>query len=358
MPTPLAANIDGTAGMRCRGFGIVELMVAMTLSLVLLGGVVALFASARKSYESNEHLARIQENGRFALDQITRDIRAAGYTGCAKDTPFASTLVTTTNPLVWDFRFPAYGFQSTGTAWLPALDATLAPSAAAVNSDVLVLRTPDPDLRVRRTTTLMATPSADLVVTPAAPALAPGDSALITDCTSMSVFEVTSDSAGVVKHAGTTKQSAINGGLISAGNLSASLGYAFREGSMVLRMQSVVYYVRQSGIAANGNSLWRRRARDAPEEMVEGVDSLQVVYGVDTNADRVVDAYKTAAAIAAGDWGGVVSIRIGLLLRSVEQYGKSPDVEHKVIGQTILAAADNRERLTLATTVALRNAAL
>src|ERR1700754_494713 len=87
---------------RSSGFSIVELMVAVTLSLILLGGVVTLFASSRKSYEGNEHLARMQETGRFALDQIIRDIRSAGYLGCAKEAPFTNAVDTSTNTLIWD----------------------------------------------------------------------------------------------------------------------------------------------------------------------------------------------------------------------------------------------------------------
>jgi type IV pilus assembly protein PilW len=342
---------------RCTGFGIVELMIAMTLSLMLLGGVIALFASARKSYESNDHLARIQENGRFALDTIQRDLRSAGYLGCAKGTPFTNTLKTTANPLLWNFQFGLQGFESTGTTWAPALDTTLAPSAAAVNSDVLVVRTPDSEARARRLTAPMGAPSADLAVTPATPTYAAGDSVMVTDCSAAAVFEVTADAAGVIEHAAISAVAADIGGVASASNNTADLGYAFTQGSTLLPVRTVIYYVRPSANAANGNSLWRRAGRDPPAELVEGIDSLQVLYGVDTNADRVVDGgYLKADAVP--NWDNVISVRVGLLVRSIEQYGNDPDIEHTVLGEDIAAAADNRERLVFSTTVALRNEAL
>lgn len=339
-----------------RGFGVIELMVAMTLSLVLLGGVIGLFASSRKSYESNEHLARIQENGRFALEEIAREIRSAGYLGCAKESTFTNTLSLGANRLLWDFQFAVQGFQSTGTAWSPALDTTLVPAAAAVNSDVLVIRAPDPDFGVKRVTTLMATPSDALVVAPAMPAyVAHQNPLLVTDCSAVSIFEVTSYGAGVINHVTSSQGAAITDGVASSGNTGPSLGYAFQEGSLVIPVRTTIYYVRAS-ITTEGNSMWRRVGRNPPEEIVEGIDSMQVLFGVDTDANRVVDTYVPANSVT--DWGAIVSVRVGLLVRSVEQYGKNADVAHTVLDATIPAAGDNRERLGFATTVALRNEAL
>lgn len=353
-------SVSAAVGQRVqRGFGIVELMVAMTLSLVLLGGVIALFATSRRNYEGNDHLARMQENGRFALDMISRDIRSAGYLGCAKETPFTNTLTTTVNPLLWNFQSPAFGYQSNGTTWSPTLDTTLAPSAAAVNSDVLVVRAPDPDFGAKRVTTLMATPMANVVVTPPSPVLEQYMTVMIADCSAVSVFEVTSYAVGTgtIEHKVLSPASAVSPQVPSAGNSTENLGYAFQQGSLVMPVRSVVYYVRASATAGNGNSLWRRVGRLAPEEVVEGVDSLQVLFGVDTNGDRIIDGdYRDASSVT--DWGAVVGIRLGILLRSVEEYGKNPDTAHIVLGQTIAAAADNRERLTLSTTVAVRNEAL
>jgi type IV pilus assembly protein PilW len=108
----------------------------------------------------------------------------------------------------------------------------------------------------------------------------------------------------------------------------------------------------------NGNSLWRRIGGDAPEELVEGVDSFQLLFGVDTSApaDRIVDNYVTANSVT--NWANVISIRLGLLVRSVEQYGNTLDGSHDVLDVTITAAGDKRERLVFTSTAALRNKAL
>jgi len=339
-----------------RGFSVVELMVAITLSLILLSGVVALFVSSRKSYESNEHLARIQETGRFILDQIVRDIRAAGYLGCAKEIPFNNALNDAASSLLWDFANPIRGFDATGSAWLPALDTTLVPSATVVNSDVLVIRAPDPDAPARRITTAMASPTDDITIAPATPAYPAGTTLMASDCNAVSVFEVTGYTAGVVSHADSTVQAAETDGVASAGNSSAGVGYAFQAGALVFPVRTVIYYLRQSATAGRGNSLWRRVGRAAPQELAEGVDTLQVLYGVDSNGDRIADDYLTANSVT--HWENIISVRVALLVRSLEQYGKNPDTAHEVLGVDIAAAGDNRERLMFSTTTTLRNKAL
>ncbi len=65
-----------------RGFTLVELMVAMTIGLIILGAVGQIFATRRGTYVLQEDLARLQENGRFAMNFVTKDIRMAGYAGC------------------------------------------------------------------------------------------------------------------------------------------------------------------------------------------------------------------------------------------------------------------------------------
>ncbi|WP_376695898.1 PilW family protein [Wenzhouxiangella sp. EGI_FJ10305] len=63
----------------CKGFTLIELMVAMVLSLFLLGGVILMYASTKSTYEDVDRLSRLQENVRFASDYLVRDVRNAGF---------------------------------------------------------------------------------------------------------------------------------------------------------------------------------------------------------------------------------------------------------------------------------------
>lgn len=61
------------------GFTLIELMVAMALSLFLVGGVILMYISTQAAYTDSNQLSRMQENVRFASDYLVRDIRNAGF---------------------------------------------------------------------------------------------------------------------------------------------------------------------------------------------------------------------------------------------------------------------------------------
>lgn len=62
-----------------RGFTLIELMVAMVLSLFLMGGVILMYFSSKAAYLDSNQMSRLQENIRFASDYMVRDIRNAGF---------------------------------------------------------------------------------------------------------------------------------------------------------------------------------------------------------------------------------------------------------------------------------------
>ena len=64
---------------------LVEVMIAMLLGVFLMGGVLQVFASSRQTYRVHEATSRMQENGRMALEVLSRDIRMADFWGCASD---------------------------------------------------------------------------------------------------------------------------------------------------------------------------------------------------------------------------------------------------------------------------------
>ena len=65
--------------MRARGFSLVEFMIAMTIGLFLVGGLVYLIAETSRSRAEIERSSRQIENGRYALERLAEDIRHAGY---------------------------------------------------------------------------------------------------------------------------------------------------------------------------------------------------------------------------------------------------------------------------------------
>ena len=71
-----------TRARQQRGMTIIELMISVTLGLFMIAAIGYLYVSSRGAYRGNSALARIQEDGRFGLDAITRDARQVGAAGC------------------------------------------------------------------------------------------------------------------------------------------------------------------------------------------------------------------------------------------------------------------------------------
>src|SRR3954469_23187977 len=105
------------------GFSLVELMVALTLSLILMAGALSILYSTKLTSAENERIARVQEAGRTAFELIMQDARAAGYVGCARPmmdkstNPPTSTFSNglTSTALLWNFGQSVYGFEATSS---------------------------------------------------------------------------------------------------------------------------------------------------------------------------------------------------------------------------------------------------
>jgi type IV pilus assembly protein PilW len=71
-----------------RGVSLIELMVAMVISLVLIGGAIQVYSFSRQNYEINESVVRLQETARYALSVLEPDIRMANSWGLSKGAGF------------------------------------------------------------------------------------------------------------------------------------------------------------------------------------------------------------------------------------------------------------------------------
>ncbi len=80
-----------------QGMTLVEMMIAMGLGVFLLAGVMGIFTSSKQSYRMLENLSRMQENGRFAMDFMSRDIRQAGLRSLCFERDIASPIAGTDN---------------------------------------------------------------------------------------------------------------------------------------------------------------------------------------------------------------------------------------------------------------------
>jgi type IV pilus assembly protein PilW len=360
-----------------RGMSLVELMVAMALGLVLTVGMTQVYLGNRATYAFNDGLSLIQENARFAIDHVADNVRMAGFRGCLSDVAVQDNLSGAANPFRDDIANGIGGYNAKGTstgddyaagatdpaplddadAWSPALpDELSAPARVLPGSDVLVIR------NVSGTANALVSPFSDAnVLDVAAPVdFLPGEILVATDCQKVSIFQVTdvqpSASGATLSH---SADPFTPGNAVGAWDTNQSYGL----GSEVSRLEAVAYYV---GRGENGSpSLFQLRLQrtDAttssfqPEELVEGIDTMQVRYGLDTDANRQVDTWQTADEVAAANsWGDVLSVEISLLTRASEEHGTEFDTAtYNIGGVRFDPVNDRRLRQVFATTIGVRN---
>lgn len=412
------------------GLSLIELMIAMVIGLVLLLGLVQVMSASRNAYQLSTGLARTQENARFAVDYVQRDLRMAGHLGCVNDQARMQTAVPTASDAtreglnLWfltaaernarsfnalsDNRFPLrfdlgiQGFEAATSApgnsrtlaagtpvagnanqWTPALPTILANLNPVAGSDILVVRFLSRD-GVPAVLSSVSANSYTILPSAYGRTVSTANSTGLfglADCTSASVF------ASNVVDAGTGQVSIAVGG--ASPNQSGVLNVEQTQERSSLpptlhRAEGYVYYV-AAGVNTNADgtrppSLYRARiiydganVRFDPEELVEGVESMQLLYGMDQNLPNApprgsVERMRVASAVnatptsnpnnAQGDeWRRVASVQIGLLMRSSDratavQAQQAP----RVLGvQLNPPSSDGYYRSVYETTVVLRN---
>ncbi|MEO6676039.1 MAG: prepilin-type N-terminal cleavage/methylation domain-containing protein [Pseudomonas sp.] len=89
-----------------RGFGLIELLIALVLSLIVVLGVVQVFISAKNTYVSQNTAAGMQEDARFVLSKMIQEIRMVGMFGCLGTVTDASSAgdfnASQIAPISWD----------------------------------------------------------------------------------------------------------------------------------------------------------------------------------------------------------------------------------------------------------------
>jgi type IV pilus assembly protein PilW len=356
------AQVSIPKQMRSGGFSLVEVMVAMAISTILLAGVLTVVYSSKVTYLENERVGRLQENGRAAMEIVLRDLRGAGFPGCAQPIPGLfqiNNVIASNTTVLWNLAQPVFGYDAKSDgSWAPALDTALTPGAI-VGSDVVIVRGVRAGAPVFRLPNSL-NPTDDIVVDKAAgESLAVPTPMVISDCAGASIFVAT----GFTPDADDVTASIARGtGGTAPTNTTDDLGAAFNRGARVAPIVTIVYYIAPSGLGA-GPALWRVVGGSGPQEVIQGVEELQVRYGVDTNADALIDQYQEADEVT--NWSNVISVSIAMLIRSNDANSPAADgrtftlfdatPDGRLPAVTAGPFADRFQRSLFTTTVTLRN---
>ncbi|MEN9473308.1 MAG: hypothetical protein RIS48_28 [Pseudomonadota bacterium] len=359
-----------------RGLTLVELLVSISIGLVVVGALAALYLSTARSFRQLEALGQLQSNARYVFEIMGYDIRMAGNMTCqvpgqANPTNF----ITNYNAAQqwWsNTDQPLFGYEETADSNAVG-DANFPQTAPggygpnALRGDTLIV------LRANADETVGKVGSYDLG-NAAIPFTAPpntgfksgfksGQLLLLTDCsTTAAVFQKTgpNNEASPIEHNETANCSDyLKSNCASSGNIQDMTG------AKLLPLSANAYYLRNSGRKYSRSnslipSLYRQTlttSSNAPatsaEELVSGVTDLQILYGVGTpNADGtlVISAYAEARNVT--DWTRILAVRVTVLLESQDDNVSTESSSFTLGNGTVIT--DRRLRRSYTMTFGLR----
>lgn len=241
----------------------------------------------RQIYRFNEALARIQENGRYALELMAADIRMADFWGCAGPDKIRDNLIGTP----FD---PPVGLDGVGT------DTIKVRGAAGWGLQLAATMSSDSDPVVVNAS----------VASGCVGNICAGDLLLVADCNNGDIFQITgissSGSEAALAHAKDVGP--------PPKNRKSELFGLYDGTASVYSVRDVTYDVATS----NGQPSLRRNLNDGagPQPIVEGVENMHITFGEDTDSDGAANRYVPFTNVS--DIRDVVSVRVALVLVSTE----------------------------------------
>lgn len=369
---------------RMAGLSMIELLIAMVMGLTLTAGVMQVYVGNTQAERDQESRARMQENGRFAVSYLAHELRMAGYLGCLATIDENSINNTLDGPPPsfqpnsglqgWEANGTTPGTISNsannvapastaGGGWTTSGGSIMDATMAVPRSDIVRVWNA---AGTGATINSISPGGAMTVVNSGIVDIEDGDILLLSDCQRADWVQA----CNVQEIGGGASINAVlSSGCVPGNITSQPLGT--QAGGELVKLQGTMFYVGKRGdVAANPPALFRRRlnqtaAAGNAEELVEGIESMQILYGVnvDNDSKKSVDAYVSANLVP--DWTRVISVRISVLVQSIEDNMLPSPAPYTFNGITYNGAggngalpADTRLRRVFTSTITLRNRAV
>ena len=299
------------------GFSLIELMIAMVLGLAVIAAVGTLSVNATRSYRAMNRAGEQIENGRYALNLIKNDLEHAGFYGLF-------------NPISAGLTLPA-----------TAPDPCASSAALQTYADSFLFHIP-PQCSVTLYDQLSNTQSLRLL-------RASSDGA---DLTSGDIYIQTNPTEYIIGK-GTTYVS--NKGTPSGFVLLQPDGTT----ALIRKLHVHVYYIRNYSQSRGDGipTLMIKSPTDADsnaQSLIEGIENLQIQYGIDSSGDGSPDTYVQTPASPL-EWSNIVTIRLYLLARSVDAEPGYTDTKTYDLGNLQVTPGDHYHHRLFSTVVRLIN---
>jgi len=323
--------------MQQKGFTLIETMISLLVGVFILGGVMFTYIGMKVTTKATLEIGELQESARLAMDILSQDIQQAGFWGTYYGSTLDSINITVpaapagdcsegdnnasfpNNPIS-NFRY-IYGSVANSASALGCI------TDAIINSDVIQIKRLE------------------------------GNSIGNTNTAINRYYLLVDQNSGT---------------LFPGTGVPAVLP---QLNSTVWPYNHHVYYIANQTYNSGTQSitvptLMRKRLTVnngmTTETIMEGVENMRFIYGLDSDGDNKVDSYKTATQMASSDWEQslvkVLSVQIFLLIRSFEEDFSSEAVSKEyVLGgtlapdQRVLPFDDQFRRVLMVSTVKISN---
>ncbi|MDP4536855.1 prepilin-type N-terminal cleavage/methylation domain-containing protein [Alkalimonas collagenimarina] len=303
-----------------RGVSLVELMIAMMLGVILIGGVMGVFLSTQQTYRVNDSLNRMQDGFRVGFQLLTRDLRNAGSSGCTNNGRVVNVLAGNAWWADWGgSNFMAYD----GDTAYPgvAFGTGVGQRVSGTSAIQMMYSLSDGDEAIA----IAHVPSgvnASFQIAAGAN-IAQGDIVMVCDQSQSTIFQVSNITGGgvnVIHNTGntTTPGNCTNRlGFPGPTSCSASAGtaYVFPPNAVLSKFESVSWFVGHNGRpATGGQSLYRTSVEQGNvvvEEVIEGVVDVQFEFLL-----LGANSFIATNAVPANRWIDVVSSRLTVTVES------------------------------------------
>jgi len=295
-----------------RGLSLIELMIAMTIGLVILMAVSGAYVSGLSSQRSQTDISRLQESGRFAFELLAKAVRHGGYRN-------------------------TYAIYPTGATGGVASEFC---STATLGSQLLAVNDP-------------------VTLNPTSSTLATGTVSILNSSDAFRVRYFGDDNAA---------------GTAADGSVMDCLGNPVRRGGDTSAPVEDTFYIATDSTTDPTNpqpALFCRNSTTGGNgtALIPGVESMQILYGEDIDADGRIDRYVPYSLVSNPDNVFILMVSMVVvtpnavsptrLARTFSHFGTDYAAGGVApagdTGSVYAAAADGRIRLQVSSKFAFRN---
>ena len=382
---------EKTSGMNKAqsGFTILEILVALVLGIAILTAAISMQMQHRKGFKLSNNKLQMQTNAKFAIEFINQSLRSTGNMGCRNGKELSNGVIRKAgrecnggvciafnNPQVAyaDFRsgFELLGYEYAGglVPSPPTAFTFVANSEYNADSDIITVAGgygevyPLSEAEIKPVDNGFQLDVSNIEKV----RLKQSQYGLLSSCKGAYFFKVTSSNgsidAGVIKwEGGSAGDDNATGQVDNFADLVGGKG-----GAREFRRAAVTsYFVGMDPLnAPQGVPYLYQDVDGESKRLVKGVEEIQILYGlsVDPTRRNIADRYATADVIAAETtdtnnlWAQVVSVRIGLIMRSEKEVYSTDQTQTmtlECVNYTQAVKTDKYSRSTYCAEVSIRN---